>query len=242
MSVTWLDDTVAGMRRASLRARLAGTAVLLAVLAALGGAGWWAWDAGHLDTRRVVVTGTVRVDAAQVEAVAAAAAAGTPLAAVDVGAVHDQVAAMPLVLDVAVERRWPRTLEVVVTERVAVAAVPAAGGGVDVVDEHGVVLATQPDPPPGVPLLRVDVQRDGPDTLAAARAVLAAMPVELQQRTGEVSATSPADVRLVVDGKQVRWGTADDSGRKVEVLTALMAGVPGSVYDVSAPSAPAVTP
>ncbi len=172
------------------------------------------------------MTGTVRVDAAQVEAIAGQAALGRPLAVVDVGSVREQVAAMPLVLEVAVERRWPRTLEVVVTERVAVAAVPAAGG-VAVVDEQGVVLATQPEPPPGVPLLRVDVERDGAGTLAAARAVLAAMPVQLQQRTGEVSATSPADVRLVVDGKQVRWGTAEDSARKVEVLTGLLATVPG---------------
>lgn len=240
--MTWLDDRVAGLRGTTLRARLVGTLVLLLVLAVAGGAGWWAWDTGRLDTRRVLVTGTTRVDAAQVEAMAAAAALGRPLAAVDVGSVEDQVAALPLVLEVAVERRWPRTLEVVVTERVAVAAVPSGGGGVDVVDEHGVVLATQADPPPGVPLLRVDVERDGADTLAAARTVLAALPVELQQRTGEVSATSPADVRLVVDGKQVRWGTAERSERKVEVLTGLLSAVPGSVYDVSAPSAPAVTP
>ena len=242
MSVTWLEEKVAGARATSLRARLVGAGVLLALVAAGGGTGWWAWDAGHLDTRQVLVTGTTRVDAAQVEAIATQASLGRPLPAVDVGAVHDQVAAMPLVLGVAVERRWPRTLAVVITERVAVAAVPGAGGGVDVVDSHGVVLASQPDPPPGIPLLRVDVERDGADTLAAARAVLAALPVSLQQRTGEVSATSPADVRLVVDGKQVRWGTAADSARKVEVLTGLMASVPGSVYDVSAPSAPAVTP
>lgn len=242
MTVTALDETVARVRRASLRARLVGTAVLLVLLVGAGGTGWWAWDAGHLDTRRVLVTGTVRVDGGQVEALARAAALGTPLAAVDVGAVHDQVAAMPLVLDVAVERRWPRTLEVVVTERVAVAAVPSGGGGVDVVDEQGVVLATQPEPPPGVPVLLVDVDRDGADTLAAARTVLAAMPVELQQRTSEVSATSPADVRSVVDGTEVRWGTAAQAARKVEVLTGLMASIPGSMYDVSAPSAPAVTP
>ena len=215
MSVTWLEEKVAGARAASLRARLVGAGVLLALVGAVAGTGWWAWDAGHLDTRQVLVVGTTRVDAAQVEAIAVQASQGRPLPAVDVGAIHDQVAAMTLVLDVAVERRWPRTLQVVVTELVAVAAVPGAGGGVDVVDEHGVVLASQPDPPAGVPLLRVDVERDGADTLAAARVVLAALPVPLQQRTGEVSATSPADVRLVVDGKQVRWGTAADSVRKV---------------------------
>lgn len=241
MSVTWLDDRVADVRRVSLRARLVGAGVLLLVLGALAGLTWWAWDAGHLDTRAVVVTGTDRVPAEQVQALAADAV-GTPLAAVDVGAVADRVRELPLVLDVQVERRWPRTLGVVVTERVAVAAVPAAGGGFDVVDADGVVLASGDTPPAEVPLLTVDVTRAGTDTLAAARHVLAALPRQMQGRTSDLSATSPADVRLVVDGKDVRWGGSEDSARKVEVLQGLMQTVPASVYDVSAPSAPAVTP
>ncbi len=52
MSVTWLEDTVADLRAGRRRARLLGAVVLLAVVAGLAGAGWWAWDAGHLDTRR----------------------------------------------------------------------------------------------------------------------------------------------------------------------------------------------
>jgi cell division protein FtsQ len=104
------------------------------------------------------------------------------------------------------------------------------------------VLDSSPTPPAEVPVLRVDVERDGTDTLAAARAVLGALPADVQRRVGEVSATSPADVRLVLDGKQVRWGTAADSPRKLEVLLGLMASTPASVYDVSAPGAPAVQP
>lgn len=240
MSVTWLDDRLAGVRAASLRARLVGTGLLLLVVGAAAGLTWWAWDAGHLDTREVVVTGTQRIPADQVHDVAAVAI-GTPLVAVDVGAVADEVGAMPLVLDVRVERRWPRTLAVEVTERVAVAALPAPGG-FEVVDAEGVVLESGPTPPEGVPVLRVDVERDGTDTLAAARAVLDALPEDMTDRVGEVSATSPADVRLVVDGKQVRWGTAEESGRKLRVLLGLMGSVEGSVYDVSSPRAPAVTP
>lgn len=241
MSVTWLDDRVASVRAASRRARLVGAGVLLGLVGVLAGVTWWAWDAGHLDTREVVVSGTVRVPAEQVSGLAADAV-GTPLVAVDVGEIADRVRELPLVLDVDVQRHWPRTLDVVVTERVAVAAVPGAGGGYDVVDDEGVVLASSPEPPPEVPLLRVDVERDGTDTLAAARTVLSALPLELQQRTSDLSATSPADVRLVVDGHEVRWGTAADSPRKAEVLVGLMSSVPGTVYDVSAPAAPAVVP
>lgn len=241
MSVTWLDDRVAGVRAASLRARLVGTGVLLLVVGMVAGLAWWAWDAGHLDTRVVQVSGTERIPAEQVQALAAQAV-GTPLVAVDVGAIDEAVRELPLVLDVQVERRWPRTLGVVVTERVAVAVVPSAEGGFDVVDDEGVVLATSATPPPEVPLLRVDVEQAGTDTLAAAREVLAALPVDLQRRTTDLSATSPADVRLVVDGADVRWGTAADSDRKVDVLLGLMETVPASVYDVSAPGAPAVRP
>lgn len=235
-----MEDRIAGVRATSLRARLLGLSLLLVLLGVVGAGTWWAWDAGHLDTRQVAVSGTDRIPAEQVQALAAVAV-GTPLPAVDVGSIRDSIAELPLVLEVDVERRWPRTLGVVVTERVAVAAVPG-GGGFQVVDAEGVVLAEGPQPPPEVPLLRVDVERDGTDTLSAARTVLAALPVELQRRTSDLSATSPADVRLVVDGKQVRWGTAEESPRKAEVLQGLMAGVEASVYDVSAPSAPAVLP
>lgn len=235
-----MEDRLAGVRATSVRARVVGVTVLLVLLSLAGAVTWWAWDAGHLDTRQVVVTGTDRVPVEQVQELAAVAV-GTPLPAVDVGAVRDSIAELPLVLEVHVERRWPRTLGVVVTERVAVAVVPG-GGGFQVVDAEGVVLAEAPEPPPEVPLLRVDVERDGTDTLSAARTVLAALPVELQRRTSDLSATSPADVRLVVDGKQVRWGTAEESRRKAEVLVGLMSEVPASVYDVSAPSAPAVVP
>jgi cell division protein FtsQ len=240
MGVTWLEDRASAVRRASLRARATGLAVLLLVLALAGGALGWAWHAGHLDTRQVVVTGTVRVPVADVQA-AAAGALGTPLLAVDTRGIARTVAEDPLVLDVAVQRRWPRTLEVVVTEREAVAAVPAPGG-YQVVDDEGVVLAEGPDVPDDVPLLRVDVERDGAGTLRAAREVLAGLPLELQARTTSVSATSPADVRLRVDGVEVRWGTPERTARKVEVLEGLMSSVEASVYDVSSPAAPAVIP
>lgn len=241
MSVTWLEDRVAGVRAAGRRGRLVGAAVLAAVLLVLAAALWWTVDAGHLDTAAVVVEGTERTDAQAVHDLGATAL-GTPLALVDVGRVAQEVEELPLVLSAQVERRWPRTLEISVTERVAVAAVPEAGGGFTLLDPEGVVLGRLTEAPAEVPVLRVDVEAAGLPTLEAARAVLAALPEDMQRRTSDVSATSPADVRLVVDGKDVRWGSATDPERKLAVLRELMSQVPASVYDVSAPGAPATRP
>lgn len=241
MSVTWLEDRVAGVRDTAWRGRVVGAAVLLVLTAALGGAAWWAWDTGRLDTAQVTVTGTERTDALLVHDLAAGAL-GKPLLLVDVGAISTAVTGLPLVLEARVERRWPRTLEVHVVERVAVAAVPAPGGGYRLLDLEGVVLAELDEPPAAVPVLSVDVDRAGVESLEAAREVLQALPADLQRRVSDVSADSPADVRLVVDGKPVRWGSATEPARKVAVLEQLLAGVPASSYDVSAPGAPAVRP
>lgn len=240
MSVTWLEDRVAGVRGAARRGRVVGVVVFLLLSAALVGAGWWAWDTGRLDTAQVVVVGTQRTEALAVHDLADGAL-GTPLLLVDVGSIAADVAALPLVREARVERRWPRTLEVNVTERVAVAAVPAPGG-YQLLDLEGVVLAELTEPPAEVPVLDVDVDRAGVRTLRAARSVLASLPSEVQRRTSAVSADSPADVRLVLDGKDVRWGSSSDNERKLEVLQRLMASVPAAMYDVSAPGAPAVRP
>jgi cell division protein FtsQ len=55
-----------------------------------------------------------------------------------------------------------------------------------------------------------------------------------------VAAASADDVTLVLrDRTRIVWGSAADSARKADVLRALLRR-PGTVYDVSAPDAPAV--
>lgn len=240
MTVTWIEDRVAEVRTGARRGRVVGLVVVATVLAAVLGVGWWALGAGHLDTRAVVVTGTQRTDPALVDALGATAL-GTPLALVDVGAIADGVEELPLVLHAQVVRQWPRTLRVEVEERVAVAAVPAPGG-YELLDSEGVVLARSTEPPLEVPVLRVDVALAGAASLEAARSVLGSLPLDVQQRTSDVSADSPADVRLVVDGKDVRWGAATQPEQKLAVLLDLLARVDATTYDVSAPRAPATRP
>ena len=55
-----------------------------------------------------------------------------------------------------------------------------------------------------------------------------------------VSAKTPGSVTLgLTGGRTIKWGSADESPRKAEVLAALMTQ-PGKVYDVSSPELPTI--
>ena len=225
--------------------------MLALITAAVAAGGWWAWRSGVVDVQAVEVRGAPRSgEAAVLEQVGPVL--GEPLPFVDTAGAQRRISELPLVLEADVTRRWPRTLVVEVTEREPVAAVPV-DGGYALLDEEAVTVATVPDPPDGLPVVRVDPAA-GPGPLGAARAVAEALPPDLADRTSEVSAASIADVRLVVDadpaggpagaagGKEVRWGAAGDDAAKAEVLLLLLATVDARVYDVSAPGAPATSP
>jgi cell division protein FtsQ len=109
------------------------------------------------------------------------------------------------------------------------------------VDPTGVDFQTVPAAPPGLPKLQLtSAAPDDPHTQAIVR-VLAALPDQLRPSVATVSAATPGDVRLgLVNGRTVRWGSADDSARKAAVLAALMTQ-PGKVYDVSSPDLPTIS-
>ena len=204
----------------------------LLVLLPLAAVGWVLMASTWLGVDDVEVTGTQRLQPAQVvEAVAVAT--GTPLARVDTGAVEDRVRRLAPVADVAVRRTWPGTLTVEVTERT-----PAAGvqkdGVVTLVDADGVPFATERALPEGVVRLQVDAPGpDDPSTVAALQ-VHAALPPELRSKVGIVRAGSPsAVVLLLADGRQVIWGRPGETATKAAAALALLTK-PGTVYDVSA--------
>jgi len=113
---------------------------------------------------------------------------------------------------------------------------------VQLVDRDGVVIGGAVAPPPGLPLLRVDLEQAGVGALRACLAVSAALPASLSRQVHQMGADGPESVWLVLrSGSRVMWGGADSSARKAEVLLALLQGKPATGYDVSAPDAPAVT-
>ena len=136
-----------------------------------------------------------------------------------------------------------------VVERVPVAVVPAKTG-VAVVDRTGRVIATQPAPPPGLPML-LGLPPAGPaSTRVGGRAadllaVAQAMPPQVAQRvTGVVAADGgQVELRLKPAGV-VRLGPSDQLAEKMLSTQTVLTQVDLArlaVLDVRVPASPAIT-
>ncbi|MER5639691.1 FtsQ-type POTRA domain-containing protein [Kitasatospora sp. NPDC002227] len=227
--------------------------VVLSVLGALlaGGLGWLVFFSSVLDVRSVAVQG---LESGQLTNDQVAAALGDathgPLARVDLGAAERRVAAVPRVAKAEIWRGWPHTLRVKLVERKPVAAVKSEDGTFTQVDADGVSFATGPTAPAGVPVVELALSQQAneslgvisrPELVRAAVTVAAGLPEAVAKRAGAVRVYSYDDIELQLsDGVVVRWGSADRTGRKAKVLTALL-GQKATNYDVSAPEAPAVS-
>lgn len=223
-------------RAARWRARRRVLVVLVAV-AAVAGAGWLGWSGPLLRVRSVQVVGLQGDEAARVQALGAPYRA-QPLAQVDTGALRRDVGALAYVERAQVERGWPSTLRLRVTRRVPVAAVQRAGGGYALLDASGVGFEVAGQPPRGVPVMALpSAGRARSDALAAALAVLAALPPPVHGSVTRVDATSAADVQVHWRGRVLVWGSATDLPLKGRVLQALLKQL-ARVYDVSAPHTP----
>jgi cell division protein FtsQ len=189
-----------------------------------------------LGVRTVEVVGTREIAEADVLD-AAAIEIGTPMLRLDADDAAARVAALPRVFEVAVERSWPSTVRIVVTERSPV-AIRKVGKEIHLVDDTGLDYAVAKTAPPGVPLLAMaDVRPGNPATMAAVT-VLGAIPDQFRAKVVTVSAATPGDVRLkLADGRVVKWGNARDNARKAAVLAPLLTR-PGRTYDVATPDFP----
>jgi len=191
-----------------------------------------------LALREIRVEGTTSLDPAQlVDAVDGQL--GTPLALLDEGELRDQLAQFTLIRSYSTEILPPGTLILHIVERTPV-GVMVDGGAFDVVDAAGVVLATSPERPAGLPL--IELGRGDVDGVAfrSVAEVLLALPASVRDQLDSISATTRDDVTLTLAGstQRVVWGSATDSDHKARVLAALVAIHAGSgpgVYDVSAP-------
>ena len=126
-------------------------------------------------------------------------------------------------------------------ERTA-AAFLVTGAEFQLVDSTGEPFAVVPQPPVGLPELRV--RKAAPDDSAtkSALTVVESLPPEVRGDLRAVVADRPTYVRLLLrtGDREVRWGSASDSERKAAVLRALLTR-PAKVYDVTTPVLPTVT-
>lgn len=217
-------------------------AVLVLVLVSLTALTYLLLTGSLLGVRSVTVTGTTVLTDDQVRE-AAAVPIGQPMLGLDSAAVAGRVAALAPVAQVRVERSWPSTVLMRVTERVPVAFEPT-GTGARLVDGSGLFFATVPTPPPAPPLGLPELHATDGEPARAAATVIAELadPAHraLRAELMSVSADSPADVRLSLRGdRTVRWGSVADSDRKAMVLAVLLSQ-PGKIYDVASPDLPTI--
>jgi cell division protein FtsQ len=237
-------------RPARLRLSRRGVVVLTALCGLLlAGLAWLVLFSPVLAVRTVAVSGTRVLTPAQVT-VAAQVPMGHSLALLDTGAIRGRVAALPRVASVRVGREWPGTVRISVTERTPIAAVLGADGRYAQVDAGGTAFATGRTAPAGVPVVRVELSAAGrsalgafpqPLLVAAAVQVTRDLPPSLARGAGAVTVRSYDDIEVrLANGATVLWGSPDRGARKAVVLEALLKQH-GTVYDVSAPDAPAVS-
>lgn len=184
--------------------------------------------------REVAVSGADRVSGDEVKAVAEVQM-GTPLLRQDTAAIASRVESLAPVRSATVAFRWPSTVEIQVTERQA-AFQRVTGGGYDLVDDEAAVFAHSDTPFDGV--LPATVEGEDERLLMDVAIVAKALPKELRNQVTSLQAKSVDRITLTLsEGRQVVWGSADDSTLKAEVLAALLQ-VEAKVYDVSAPHNP----
>ena len=229
------DATAALRRRRDLSRRQRWRRVALAVVALVVVAAltWLVAFSPVLATKRVEVEGTQLLTPAEVRA-AARVPLGTPLTRVDTDAIAARVQALLPVAQVEVDRHWPNTITIKVTERTAVLQ-RQQGSGFQWIDGTGLAFHTSAQAKGGTLHVRAPNERRLLTDLAT---VSSSLTTQLRQRVQYLKADSPDTITLVLDkGQQVVWGSADQSATKAQVATALL-GVKATVFDVSAPDHP----
>ena len=222
--------------RGSVRGLKLVVVALLAIVAAVG-LGLIVYFTPLMAARDVLVIGTGAVTQQDVLA-ATQVRPGTPLLQINTDEVADRVATIRQVASARVQREYPSTLRITITERIPV-AVKDFPDGPHLYDRDGVDFATGP-PPPALPYLDVDNPGPADPPTKAALEVLTSLRPEVASQVGRVAAPSVASITLTLtDGRVVVWGTNDRTEEKAEKLGALLTQ-PGHTYDVSSPDLPTV--
>jgi cell division protein FtsQ len=221
-----------------MRWKYVAAAVGLVVLVATGL--WLVFFSATLSLAKVEVRGNKLLSDERVTRVAALPA-GEQLALVDLEDAARRVETLSEVVDADVTKAWPDTVLITVTERVAVAVVEL-DGQIRGLDAEGMVFRDYAAVPPGMP--RVQPQTStGTDALKEAAGVVSALPDDLVARVDHVEVQTIDQITLVLrDGREVRWGSAEESELKAKVLAELLDAQPAKIYDVTVPGSPTTLP
>jgi len=225
--------------------------VAVSTLVVTGCAGWGATRSPLFDLDHVVVAGASHVSADQVRA-ASGLRRGEPLTDVDDMASARAVEALPWVQVATVDRHWPSSVTIRVTERAPIAATPANGNGFALVDRTGLVVDRVATMPAGLVALAGLAPAGEPGTRLSAEgvatlSVAVALPSGLAARTVGVTPApgggGEVELRLAPEGT-VKLGAPDDLAKKFDAIATMLARVDLrnlAVLDVRRPESPVLT-
>jgi cell division protein FtsQ len=223
------------VRRGSSRWKVLFVGLLVA--AVLGTATWVLLGSRLLVVRRIDVVGERLVPRDRVLTVAGVRL-GEPLVRLDTTAVRDRIEGVQEIETVRVERRWPTTVRIVVTERTPMVAVQHDNRFLQI-DRFGVTVVSSAARPRGLPTLTVADPVQSDPALRAALAVMRTLPTWLSRRIAGVEAPSPEAVTLRLrEGISVVWGAPERPADKLKLLHGLLTGTPQrgvKTIDVSSP-------
>jgi cell division protein FtsQ len=221
--------------------------VLSGLLAAFG-----ALHSSLLSARQVTVHGTLHTPQAQILAVSGLVH-HPPLIDVDPGRISARLERLPWVREAVVDKAWPDSVTITVSERKPVATV-AREGQVALVDATGRVLAYERRAPPatvGLVLAGSGVAPPGaPGSRLGSLArpalrVAAELPVSLAAQVTAVSLSGSGAISLELSGGMIALlGSDTELGEKFEDLASVLGAVPlsaGDQIDLTVPSEPTVS-
>ncbi|MGA8846544.1 MAG: FtsQ-type POTRA domain-containing protein [Nocardioides sp.] len=205
------------------------------VLGLVGGGVYAVYFSSALSVQDVEVLGESTVSQDEVLTFADVPTGG-PLATADLDAIRRRVENIDAVRTAEVSRRWPHDIRIEVEERVPVAVV-AQGGAYVAIDDTGRRFNSYRQPPAGLPRIQAADVTDSAALSAAAR-VLGALPSTIRGIVDHLEVDGVDEIELVLnDDRSVRWGSAEASDQKADVLEALLEQ-PGTRFDVSVPGQP----
>ncbi len=209
---------------------------IVLVLAIVGGGVYAVWFSTWLAVEKIEVSGAQTIEASDIRA-RSGIDVGEPLVRADLATAERRIGGLAAVRTVSVTRQWPHGILVSIEERVAIAVVEI-GGRLRGMDADGVVFREYKKAPPGLPRVETSIGTTSA-ALKEAAEVISALPPDLTLRVDHVLVATVDQISLFLkDGRQVIWGSADESETKAEVLETLLATVQAEVYDVSVPSKP----
>jgi cell division protein FtsQ len=232
----WLPQTLAGR-----------VLVALGAIALFTAATWAATRSSLLDVDHIVVSGGMVVTPDQAVA-GARIHRGQPMLSVHSGAAERDLRTLPWVQTAVVEKVFPNTVKIRLTERTAAAVAARPAGGWVLVDGGGRVLAERPDRPGGLPeVIGAGAPAPPAATFDAARPaldVIAALPDALRRQVTDATLVGEA-VTLHTGSREIRIGPPTQLAAKVAALSVLLERVGGrsvAAIDVRVPQAPVVVP